>query len=85
MSNPMYDNGEPWPEVLTTEEVARALRLDLDGDSRMREREAAVRAVRRLVEREVLKPCRLGKALRFSRAAVSRCIERLTEGDDPEG
>jgi len=63
--------------VLTTLEVARALRL-CDPGSTPKENGAAVDVVHRLVQKRKLKPFRPGKAHVFYRAEVARYIREET-------
>ncbi len=68
------DTGEPVPAVCTSREACRFLRLDDERDET-----AALRALRRLVERKLLTPCRIGKENRFSRAAMLDFVQRATD------
>ena len=65
---------ESVPALLTSVEAARFLRLDVGRDE-----DAALRSLRRLVERGQLRPCRLTKSNCFSRSECIRLIETRTE------
>ena len=65
---------EPVPALLTAEEACRFLRLDLGRDM-----DAALKALRRLVDRRQLRPCQVGKYNRYSRAELLRFIHERTE------
>ncbi len=60
--------------VLTPAEAAAYLRLDED-----RELPAALRALDRLVDKRLLRPCIVGKRRRYSRAELDRFINEQTE------
>ena len=62
------------PALLTAEEAAVFLRLDVGRDT-----EAAQRSLRRLVERKLLRPCRIGKESRFARDELLRLIRHMTD------
>ncbi len=65
---------EPVPALLTEDDTVRFLRLDLDRDlSRSK------RALRRLVERKLIRPCRVGKRSRFLREELLRYLRWQTE------
>ncbi len=72
---------EPVPALLTEDDTVRFLRLDLDRDlSRSK------RALRRLVERKLIRPCRVGKRSRFLREELLRYLRWQTElhGEAPD-
>jgi hypothetical protein len=65
---------EPVPALLTAEEACRFLRLDLDRDTG-----AALKSLRRLVDRRLLRPCQVGRSNRYSRSELLRFIAERTE------
>ena len=65
---------EPVPALLTAEEACRFLRLDLG-----REMDAALKALRRLVDRRLLRPCKVGLYNRYGRSELLRFISERTE------
>ena len=65
---------EPVPALLTAEEACRFLRLDLGRDM-----DAAMKALRRLVDRRLLRPCQVGRYNRYSRSELLRFISERTE------
>lgn len=72
---------EPVPALLTDDDAVRFLRLELDRDlSRGR------RALRRIVERKLIRPCRVGKRSRFLREELLRYLRWQTElhGEAPD-
>ena len=73
---------KPVPVVLTEDEAISFLRLDAGG----RALEAARRALRRLVERKLIRPCRVGKRSRFLREELLRYLRWQTElhGEAPD-
>ena len=70
----MPNSSVPAPRLLTAEEACRYLRLD-DG----REIEAAVKALNRLVDRHLIRPCLIGRHRRYSRLELDRIIDKVTE------
>ncbi len=64
----------PAPRLLTAEEAAAYLRLD-DG----RDIEAAVKALNRLVDRRLIRPCLIGRHRRYSRLELDRIIDKVTD------
>ena len=62
------------PALLTAEEACRFLRLDLGRDIA-----AALKALRRLVDRRQLRPCPVGRNNRYSRGELLRFISERTE------
>ncbi len=66
---------KPVPVVLTEDEAISFLRLDAGG----RALEAARRALRRLVERKLIRPCRVGKRSRFLREELLRYLRWQTD------
>ena len=64
----------PAPRLLTAAEAAAYLRLD-DG----RDIEAAVKALNRLVDRHLIRPCLIGRHRRYSRLELDRIIDRVTD------
>ena len=73
---------QPVPVVLTEDEAISFLRLDAGG----RALEAARRALRRLVERKLIRPCRVGKRSRFLREELLRFLRWQTDlhGEAPD-
>lgn len=65
----------PAPRLLTAEEAARYLRLTDDG----RDVQAAVKALNRLVDRNLIRPCLVGRHRRYSRRELDRFIDSGTE------
>lgn len=65
---------QPVPEVMTAIEACRYLRLDEDRDT-----DLALKSLRRLVDKQLLHPCRLGRHNRFSRRELARLVQQLTE------
>lgn len=74
---------EPVPALLTEEDAVRFLRLDAED----RDMSSARRALRRLVERKLIRPCRVGKRSRFLRDELLRYLSWQTalQGEAPEG
>ncbi len=66
---------KPVPVVLTEDEAISFLRLDAGG----RALEAARRALRRLVERKLIRPCRVGKRSRYLREELLRYLRWQTD------
>ena len=64
----------PAPRLMTAEEACRYLRLD-DG----RGIEAAVKALTRIVDRNLIRPCLVGRHRRYSRRELDRYIDAATE------
>ena len=60
--------------LLTAEEACRYLRLDEN-----REPDAALKALTRLVDKRLLRPCIVGKHRRYGRQELDRFIEQQTE------
>ena len=65
-------NFTPCPELLTTEEAIRYLRLDIDGPAKP---ENTLRYYR---EQKKLKATKIGKKLLYSRKALNEFMERMT-------
>ncbi len=72
---------EPVPALCTDLEAIRFLRLDDGG----RDGPAAERALRRLVDRKLLRPCRVGKKNRYARDELLRAIDYITNLKDHLG
>ncbi len=60
--------------LLTPREAVMYLRLDAE-----RELPASLRALDRLVDKRLLRPCIVGKRRRYSRAELDRFIDEQTE------
>lgn len=65
---------DPVPALLVAEEACRFLRLDLGRDM-----DAALKALRRLVDHRQLRPCQVGKYNRYARSELLRFIAERTE------
>ena len=68
------NTNQPVPRVLTADEACRYLRRDEDRDV-----ELARKALRRLVDKRLLNPCRLGRHNRYTREELERLVRQLTE------
>ncbi len=64
----------PTHEIMTAEEACRYLRLDIGRDS-----DAAVKALNRLVDKGLIRPCLVGKHRRYTRDELQRFIGATTE------
>lgn len=62
------------PALMTAAEAASFLRLDEGRDS-----DAAVKALNRLVDKDLIRPCLVGKHRRYSRDELRRFIGEATE------
>ena len=71
----MPNSSVPAPRLLTAEEAAAYLRLTDDG----RDLHAAVKALNRLVDRHLIRPCLIGRHRRYSRLELDRIIDKVTE------
>lgn len=72
---------EPVPALLTEDDAVRFLRLELERDL-----SRGKRALRRIVERKLIRPCRVGKRSRFLREELLRYLRWQTElhGEAPD-
>ena len=72
---------KPVPALLTEDDAVRFLRLELDRDL-----SRGKRALRRIAERKLIRPCRVGKRSRFLREELLRYLRWQTElhGEAPD-
>ena len=71
----MPNSSVPAPRLMTAEEASAYLRLT-DGD---RDATAGVKAINRLVDRHLIRPCLVGRHRRYSRQELDRFISEATE------
>ena len=64
----------PVPALLTAGEACDFLRLNIDRDAG-----AALKALRRIVDRRELRPCLVGRKNHYSRTELLRFIQERTE------
>lgn len=65
---------QPIPALMTAQDACRFLRLDLD-----REMKNAIKALNRLVDKDLIRPCLVGNHRRYSHDELRRFIGEATE------